>query len=148
MVARARKTAAEAGYENVEFRLGEIEHLPVADGTVDAILSNCVVNLSPDKPQVFREAFRVLKRGGRLAISDMVASGPMPEPLKKDLELHSKCIVGAAPVADLEAMLRQAGFDAIRIQPKAESRTFVKDWAPGTGIEEFVVSATIEAVKP
>ncbi|HTH14663.1 MAG TPA: arsenite methyltransferase, partial [Spirochaetia bacterium] len=99
-------------------------------------------------PQVFREAFRVLKRGGRLAISDMVASGPIPEPLKKDLELHSKCIVGAAPVTDLETMLRQAGFVSVRIQPKAESRSFVKDWAPGSGIEDFVLSATIEATKP
>lgn len=148
MVGRARRTAAKAGYTNVEFRLGEIEHLPVADGTVDVILSNCVVNLSPDKPQVFREAFRVLRKGGRLAISDMVASGPIPEELKKDLELHSKCIVGATPLGDLEAMLRSAGFTGVKVQPKAESRTFVQEWAPGTGIEEYIVSATIEAVKP
>lgn len=148
MVTRARKTAAQAGYQNVEFRLGEIEHLPVADATVDVILSNCVVNLSPDKPQVWREAFRVLKRGGRLAISDMVASGPVPEALRTDLDLHSKCIVGSTPLADLEAMLRDAGFTAIRIAPKAESRAFVKDWAPGTGIEDYILSATIEAVKP
>jgi len=148
MVARARKTAAQAGYTNVEFRLGEIEHLPVADATVDVILSNCVINLSPDKPQVWSEAFRVLKSGGRLAISDMVASGPIPPDLKKDLELHSKCIVGSTPLPDLEAMLKAAGFTALRIQPKAESRSFVKDWAPGTGIEDYILSATIEAVKP
>jgi SAM-dependent methyltransferase len=148
MVSRARKTAAEAGYPNVEFRLGEIEHLPVADGTVDVILSNCVINLSPDKPQVFREAFRVLKRGGRLAVSDMVASGPIPDALKRDLELHSKCIVGATPLDTLGTLLRDAGFTDLRIRPKAESRDFVKDWAPGTGIEDFILSATIEAVKP
>lgn len=148
MLARARNNAVQGGYTNVEFRMGEIEHLPVADATVDVILSNCVINLSPDKPQVFREAFRVLKTGGRLAISDMVASGPIPDELKKDLELHSRCIVGATPLGDLEAYLRDAGFTQIRIQPKAESRSFVKDWAPGTGIEEYIVSATIEAVKP
>jgi len=131
MVSRARKTAAQAGYSNVDFRLGEIEHLPVADGTVDVILSNCVINLSPDKPQVFREAFRVLRTGGR-----------------QDLDLHSKCIVGSTPLADLEGILRSAGFNQIKIQPKAESRSFVKEWAPGTGIEDYILSATIEAVKP
>lgn len=148
MLALARSNAVKGGYGNVEFRLGEIEHLPVADGTVDAILSNCVINLSPDKPQVFREAFRILRVGGRLAVSDMVASGPLPEELKKDLALHSACLTGAAPVAEVESMLREAGFVDIRVRPKAESRSFVKDWAPGTGIEDFVVSATIEAVKP
>ena len=120
----------------------------MADAAVDVILSNCVINLSLDKPQVWREAYRVLKRGGRLAISDMVASGAIPEHLKKDLELHSKCIVGSTPLAELEAMLTDAGFTDIRIRPKAESREFVKDWAPGTGIEDFILSATIEALKP
>lgn len=148
MLALARANAVKGGFTNVEFRLGEIEHLPVADGTVDVILSNCVINLSPDKPQVFREAFRVLRSGGRLAVSDMVASGPIPAELRKDLELHSKCIVGATPLGELEALLADAGFTAIRIAPKAESRTFVKDWAPGTGIEDYILSATIEAVKP
>lgn len=148
MLARARSNALKGRYTNVEFRLGEIEHLPIADATVDVILSNCVINLSPDKPQVFREAFRVLKRGGRLAISDMVASGPIPQALKDDLALHSACITGAAPVADVEAALKAAGFVEIRVQPKAESRSFVKDWAPGTGVEEYILSATIEGVKP
>lgn len=148
MLARARTNAVKGGYANVEFRLGEIEHLPVADGTVDVILSNCVINLSPDKPQVFQEAFRVLKRGGRLAVSDMVASGPIPEELKNDLELLSKCASGATPLGELQTMLHDAGFTDVRIQPKAESRSFVKEWAPGTGIEDFIVSAAIEAVKP
>lgn len=148
MIVRARTNAAKANFTNVEFRLGEIEHLPVADGSVDVILSNCVINLSPDKPQVFREAFRVLKQGGRLAISDMVASGPLPESLKADLQLHSACVTGSTPVEELRELLTSAGFDSVRIEPKAESRTFVKDWAPGTGVEDFILSATIEAVKP
>jgi len=148
MLVRARANAVKGGYTNVEFRLGEIEHLPIADASIDVILSNCVINLSPDKPQVFREAFRVLRRGGRLAISDMVASGPIPQALKDDLSLHSACITGAAPVAEVEAALKAAGFAEIRVKPKAESRSFVKDWAPGTGVEEYILSATIEAVKP
>jgi len=147
MLALARGNAAKGGYTNVEFRLGEIEHLPVADGTVDVILSNCVINLSPEKPQVFREAHRVLKTGGRLAVSDMVASGPIPTELKHDLELLSKCASGATPLGELKTLLVDAGFTDIVIQPKAESRHFVKDWAPGTGIEDFILSATIEAVK-
>ena len=148
MLNLARGNSVKGGYTNVEFRMGEIEHLPVADSTVDVIISNCVINLSPDKPQVFREAFRVLKKGGRLAISDMVASGPLPDALKADLERHSECISGATPLDQLEFMLEHTGFVQRRIQPKAESRVFVKDWAPGTGIEEFILSATIEAVKP
>jgi len=147
MLALARANALRGGYANVEFRMGEIEHLPVADHTVDVILSNCVINLSPDKPQVFREAFRVLKTGGRLAISDMVASGPLPEELVHDLERHSQCISGATPLGDLGTMIQAAGFADIRIVPKAESRSFVQQWAPGTGIEEYILSATIEAVK-
>ncbi|MEI8095761.1 MAG: methyltransferase domain-containing protein [Spirochaetales bacterium] len=148
MTTTALSRAAKAKSTNVEFRLGEIEHLPVADGAVDVILSNCVVNLSPDKAQVFREAFRVLRQGGRLAISDMVASGELPEELLGDLLRHSQCISGATPLPRLRSMLEQAGFIEVRIQPKAESRSFIKDWAPGTGIEEFILSATIEGRKP
>jgi SAM-dependent methyltransferase len=107
-----------------------------------------VINLSPDKPQVFREAFRVLKRGGRLAISDMVASGKLSEELRSDLASYSACISGASPVDELATMIEDAGFTRVRIEPKDESRSFVKDWAPGKGIENFVLSATIEAVKP
>ncbi len=148
MLAKARANAAQGGYGNTEFRLGEIERLPVADGTVDAIVSNCVINLSPDKPQVFAEAYRVLKPGGRLAISDVVASAELPEAVRADLSLYTGCMAGAAPVAELEAMLAAAGFTRIRIAPKDASRDFIRDWAPGTAIEDFVISATIEAVKP
>jgi arsenite methyltransferase len=148
MVAKARKNANEAGYANVEFRLGEIEHLPVADASVDVIISNCVINLSPDKGQVFREAFRVLRPGGRLAISDIVATAPMPPEVRKDLALYTGCIAGAAFMDELEDMLAASGFQQIRIQPKDESRQLIREWAPGRKIEDCVVSASIEAVKP
>lgn len=148
MLATARRNAAKVGFANVEFRLGEIEHLPVADGTVDVILSNCVINLSPDKPQVFREAFRVLKAGGRLAVSDVVAVRPLPQAMRDNLHLVSCCIGGAADVADLTAWMQAAGFTDIRIEVKAESREVIRDWAPETGAEDYVASATIEATKP
>ena len=148
MVAKAQENANLQGYTNVEFHLGEIEHLPIADSTVHVIMSNCVINLSPDKRSVFREAFRVLRPGGRLAISDVVATARMPEEVRNDSALYSSCIAGAATIAELEAMLHEAGFSHIRIQPKDESRRFIRKWAPGRNIEDFIVSATIEAVKP
>ena len=147
MLARARANAEQGGFENVEFRLGEIEHLPVADETVDVIISNCVINLSPDKPQVFREAHRVLKPGGRLAISDVVAGTELPDGMRDDPYLHSACVAGASMIDELERMLSAAGFADIRIQPKDESREFIRDWAPGSRVEDYVLSATIEAVK-
>ncbi len=148
MLALSRRNAGKGASANVEFRLGEIEHLPVADACVDVIISNCVINLSTDKPQVFREAFRVLKSGGRLAVSDMVASGKLPEELQGDIASYSACVAGASPVGELAAMIKAAGFTKVRIDPKEESRSFVKDWAPGKDIENYVLSATIEAVKP
>ena len=148
MVSKARKNQAAGGYANVEFRLGEIESLPVADGSVDAIISNCVINLSPDKRRVFHEAFRVLKTGGRLAISDVVALAEIPEPLCKDWELYTGCVAGASTVDELASWLAQAGFTQIRIEPKDGSREIVGGWFPGRNMEEFIGSATIEAVKP
>ncbi|MEA3277136.1 MAG: arsenite methyltransferase [Pseudomonadota bacterium] len=148
MLSKARRNADAGGYANVEFRLGEIEHLPVEDNTADVIISNCVINLSPDKPQVFRDAFRVLKSGGRLAISDVVATAELPEEMKGDPKLHSGCMAGAVMIDHLEAMIRAAGFEEIKIGPKDESRAFIRDWAPGRGVEDYLVSASIEAVKP
>ena len=148
MVSKARANAEKGGYRNVEFRLGEIENLPVADGTVDVILSNCVINLSPNKPRVFAEAFRALKPGGRLAISVVVASAEIPEAIRQDMALFTGCMVGASLISDLEDMLASCGFEEIRIAPKEESKAFIRDWAPGRPVTDYVVSATIEAVKP
>jgi SAM-dependent methyltransferase len=148
MLKKARENAAKVGARNVEFRLGEIEHLPIADDAADVIISNCVINLVPDKAQVFREAFRVLKPGGRLAISDVVNTAPLPPALAADPALVCGCVVGAAPRDKIEAWLADAGFVHVRITTKAESREFIKTWEPGSGIEDYVASAVIEARKP
>jgi arsenite methyltransferase len=147
MLLKARKAAADGGFVNVEFRLGEIEHLPVANDTVDVIISNCVINLSPDKPQVLRDAWRVLKVGGRLAISDVVTTGDMPESVRNDLDAYAGCIAGSVPVSLYEEMLFEAGFSKVEICVNQESGEFIKDWFPGTGAEEYARSATIEAIK-
>jgi len=148
MVSKARANAEKNGYRNVEFRLGEIESLPIADETADVIISNCVINLSPDKRRVFEEAYRVLKPGGRLAIADIVASAELPETIARDMALYSGCMAGASLIDDIEAILQTIGFERIQIAPKDESRSFIRDWAPDVPITDFVVSATIEAVKP
>ncbi|MBA2540868.1 MAG: arsenite methyltransferase [Deltaproteobacteria bacterium] len=146
MVARARANAVNVKATNVEFRLGEIEHLPVADGTVDVILSNCVINLSPEKRAVFGEAFRVLRPDGRLAISDVIATGPIPAELQTQAAALAGCVAGAAPISDVETMLAAAGFVDIRVTIVPRSAEIVGGWLPG--IEKFVASATIEARKP
>ncbi len=148
MLRKARQNATDGGYANVEFRLGEIEHLPLADQSVDVVISNCVINLSPEKSKVYREAFRALKPGGRLAVSDVVATAVVPDEVKQDMTLHSSCLVGASLIDDVEAMLSEAGFRDIRIEPKDESKTFMREWMPGTDITDYVISASISAVKP
>ncbi|MGD2117506.1 MAG: arsenite methyltransferase [Chromatiales bacterium] len=148
MLSKARKNAAQGGYTQVEFRLGEIEFLPVANDSADVVISNCVINLSPDKLQVFHEAWRILKPGGRLAISDVVASCELPAEMRADLDLHSACVAGASLIDELHAYMQQAGFVDIVITPKDESKDFIRDWAPGRGVEDYVVSAYIQAVKP
>jgi arsenite methyltransferase len=148
MLSKARDNAARIGAGNVEFRLGELEHLPIADGTSDVIISNCVINLVPDKAQVFREAFRVLKPGGRLAISDVVNIRELTPELAADRALICGCVAGAAPRLEIEAWLLAAGFRDVVITVKSESREMVASWAPGRGIENYVAAAIIEARKP
>jgi SAM-dependent methyltransferase len=148
MVSKARLNAEKIKSENVEFRLGEIENLPVADNHADIIISNCVINLSPDKQRIFQEAFRALKPGGRLSISDIVATEILPEDVQKNLELVAACIGGAATVDELKTILTEAGFSDIRIDLKNESRKIINEWYPGSNAGDYVVSAYIEAVKP
>lgn len=148
MLEKARNNARRLGTDHVEFRLGEIEHVPVGDSSVDAILSNCVINLSPEKAQVFREAFRVLKPGGRLAISDVVATASIPDSLRAQIDALCGCISGAVRVEEIEEMLSGAGFSEVRIEINPDSREFIRNWIPGSGAEECVASATIQAVKP
>jgi SAM-dependent methyltransferase len=148
MLSKARNNAERGRFANVEFRLGEIEHLPVADNSIDVIISNCVINLSPNKAQVFRDAYRVLKPGGRLAISDVVASIELPAEMRNDPQLIAGCMGNASLIEELLGFMEQAGFVDCRIEPKESSREFIRDWAPGRGVEDYVVSATIEAIKP
>jgi len=148
MLAKARQNAKKNGFTNVEFRLGEIEALPVADNSVDVIVSNCVINLSPEKQRVFNESFRVLKPNGRLAVADMVATAILPVEVKEDWAAYTGCMAGASQISEIEEMLRDAGFTNIKIAPKDASRSFIREWLPGKRIEDYLVSATIEAVKP
>ena len=146
MVAKARDNARRVEAPNVDFRLGEIEHLPVLDGSVDAILSNCVINLSPDKAAVFREAFRVLKPGGRLAISDVIATSPMPPELAESLEAYTGCVAGAASAETLSRLLAEAGFEEVSIRVRDGSGAIMEQCMPGSS--DYVASATVEGYKP
>ena len=148
MLAKARANAERVGAANVEFRLGEIEHLPIADNTADVVISNCVINLVPDKERVYREAFRVLKPGGRIAIADVVNTAPLPPALSSDTTLLCACLAGAATTGQIEDWLAAAGFIDVRITIKPGSRELVQSWAPCRGIEDYAASATIEGRKP
>jgi arsenite methyltransferase len=148
MLALARKNAADAGVKNAIFLKGIIEDVPLPAGSVDVVISNCVINLVPDKAQVFRETFRVLKPGGRVAVSDVVNTAPLPPDLQADTALLCGCVAGAASVEKIAAWLTAAGFEDGRIGVKPESRELIATWAAGRGIENYVASATIEARKP
>ena len=150
MVTKARMNAEKVGTKNVEFRLGEIENLPVADNSTDIIMSNCVINLSPDKLSVYRDAFRILKPGGRLSIADIVATAPLPDEVQQNLALVAACVGGAATIDDTVDSLKEAGFADIKVQPKDESRELIRAWDPNKSDKagDYVVSAYIEAVKP
>lgn len=147
MVKLARENAEKSGVTNVEFRLGEIEHLPVADASIDIIISNCVINLSPEKEKVFHEAYRVLKYGGRLSISDIIATAELPDQIKQDLSMMAGCIAGAEYIDHIRMLLQEAGFVNIRLTPKDNSREILSSWVPGRNIEEFVASYIIEGIK-
>jgi SAM-dependent methyltransferase len=146
MIALARENATKHAATNVEFRLGEIEHLPVADATADVVISNCVVNLAPDKRAVYRDALRVLKPGGRLAISDVVAIRELPEAVRDDMAARCGCVAGAAQLDELTALLRDLGFSDVAVELEPQSREIIASW--GGGFEDLVASARITARKP
>jgi len=150
MIERASTLARTHGYTNVEFRLGDIENLPVADGSVDVILSNCVVNLTTDKARTFREAFRVLKPGGRLMVSDLVLERPLPQPIAQDLDAYGACIAGALLRADYLAAIEAAGFEAVAVAGERgygldmfspELLEAARQRYPGLGAEELAQAA-------
>ncbi len=140
MLEKARANARSGGFTNVEFRKGEIEKLPVESGTVDRIISNCVINLAPDKRPVFAEAYRVLKPGGAITVSDIVSFGPVPESVRADLNLWAGCTAGAMDKADYLGVIRQAGFSRISILKEV-----VYDYQRGADFG--FASVTVRAVK-
>ena len=144
MVDRAKRLAKANGYRNVEFRLGEIEKLPVDDGSVDIIISNCVINLSTDKDRVFREALRVLKPGGRLTVSDIVSEKPVPAALRNDLDAWSACIAGALEKGDYLGKMADAGFGKVEVT--AERDFYVETVEDGR--KHRFLSVTVRARKP
>ncbi|XP_002165192.1 arsenite methyltransferase isoform X1 [Hydra vulgaris] len=149
MISKSRLNAKKGGYSNVEFRLGEIEYLPVANATIDVVISNCVVNLSTDKLRVFQEVARVLKPGGRLVISDTVATNPLPDEIKNDLALYAGCIAGAMSIEEIKNALIKTGFENISIQINKSSCTFLEKWTNNEcDAENYIASAIIEATKP
>jgi SAM-dependent methyltransferase len=144
MVHKAREIAKRYKFDNVEFRLGEIENLPVADSSVDVVMSNCVINLSPDKEHVFKEAFRVLRLGGRLIISDIVLTEDLPESVKGDREAYIACVAGAILKDEYLKLIEQAGFQNVKVLDERVSSTSCCD---SSEIKGSVVSVTICAVK-
>jgi arsenite methyltransferase len=148
MVTKARANAAKGGYTHVDFRFGEIEALPVADATIDVIISNCVINLCPEKRPVYKEAFRALRHGGRLAVSDVVAREELSDEVKRDLTLHSGCLAGATPQDELMRILEEAGFQDISIKPKGNSDQVISSWDSKHGLESKVFAAEVTATKP
>lgn len=137
MIVKAKENAKKGNYHNVEFRLGEIEHLPVDDNSIDVIVSNCVINLSTDKPQVFNEAFRVLKSGGRLMVSDIVLEKPLPEEIKQSVEAYIGCIAGASLKQEYIGAIEKAGFSDIKIVGNNEwliETNFLKDEIMDSGM--------------
>jgi len=151
MIEKARANARKGAYANVEFRLGEIERLPVADALVDLILSNCVINLSPDKPQVFAEAYRALKPGGRLVVSDLVLLRPLTPELQKNVDLYVGCVAGASLKDDYLTMMREAGFTGVEVVNESTYTVGVDSLpveSPEREAYSAVVSVKVRALKP
>ena len=164
MIAKARGNAVvfreQSGLDNVEFRLGEIEHLPVADRSVDVIISNCVINLSPDKPQVWREMFRVLKPGGRVAVSDLALLQSLPPDVARMVEALVGCIAGAVLAKDTERMASEAGFEQVILVEKKGYIEALTEWKdplfkkilenlpPEAKMSDFITSLSVSAKKP
>lgn len=150
MISKARRNAQvyreKTGLDNVEFRLGEIEHLPLPDASVDVVISNCVINLSPDKPQVWREIARVLKPGGRVAVSDMALVRPLPEAIRARVEALVGCIAGAVLIEDTERMVREAGLTDIVLTPKSDYVDAMTTWNDPLYAE--IVQQLPESTKP
>lgn len=144
MMDKARANAHQLGAANVEFRLGEIEHLPVADETVDVVISNCVVNLSPDKPQVFREAFRVLRPGGRLAVTDIVTRVELPAEVRHDLDSWAGCVAGAWVDRDYVAAIEAAGFEEVQIEAREIDEALIAEGAEQLGLDVVQVRVSAE----
>lgn len=161
MVAKARKNMQQyrerTGLDNVEFRLGEIEYLPVPDASVDVVISNCVINLSPDKPQVWQEIFRVLKPGGKVAVSDLALLRPLPDAIREMAAALVGCVAGAVLVCETRAMLEKIGFSSIVLTPKPDYVRSMQDWndplykriaealPKGEEMADYVVSLSVEA---
>ena len=156
MIHRARETARESGYENVEFRLGEIEQMPLESGVADVVISNCVINLSPDKQKVFDEAFRVLKPGGKLAVSDIVLLKDLPEELRHDMGAWSHCVSGAVTEAEYTGAMSKAGFTKIKVEDRVVyTHEQLSDYVSSEGegkdlgdLSNMVASYRITALKP
>ena len=144
MVAKGQENAEKFGYSNVEFKLGEIENLPIEDNSIDVIISNCVVNLAPDKSKVYREAYRVLKPGGRILISDIVTEGELPEDIRKNFKVWSECIAGAVEKQEYLEIIRNAGFENVEIL--SETRYFEKEL--DERLLGKITSVSISAQKP
>jgi len=147
MIEKARANKAIVGATNVEFRLGEIEHLPAADQSVDVIISNCVINLSPDKPQVIGEAFRVLRPGGKFAVSDIVTEGPLPEELKQSLAAWAGCVSGALDINEYIGILKDVGFVHIEVVPAYFDEEMIDEAAKQVGLSEVIESGDLSVYK-
>ena len=147
MLDRARENAIRGNYSNVEFRLGEIENLPVESGSVDVVISNCVINLSSDKRRVFDEAYRVLKPGGRLMVSDIVLDKELPETLRNSIEAYVSCVAGASPKSEYLDLIRASGFQNINIDGENILYADLADYDAGEGTIP-IISLRVSAVKP